>query len=127
VGELEAIHDSLGAEYEALQGDPEVIASHARKLGYVGKNEKLVKMTGLPFRGQTIHDQGVVLKRGSITVMPEWVCKIAGILLGGLTLISAMLLGAAKETAPRRASRFMAVGAPSFLAQGMAQAKFYSA
>ncbi|WP_162504969.1 FtsB family cell division protein, partial [Treponema endosymbiont of Eucomonympha sp.] len=38
--ELERTNDELNAEYNALKYDPETIAAYARKLGYVGKNEK---------------------------------------------------------------------------------------
>ena len=41
---IEKINNELKMEKLALQGDDEVIASYARKLGYVNNDEKLVKI-----------------------------------------------------------------------------------
>mgnify|MGYP000908857642 CR=1 FL=1 len=43
--DIQKINNELTLEYIALQKDPDVIAAYAKKLGYVGENEKLVKIT----------------------------------------------------------------------------------
>ncbi|MDR3311618.1 MAG: septum formation initiator family protein [Spirochaetaceae bacterium] len=106
VSKLEAIHDSLQIEYTALQSDPEVIASYARKLGFVGADERLIKVTGLPSRETLVYDQGTVFKRDAVVALPEWICKVAGIIVGCLSLISSLLLELAHERASRRVHGF---------------------
>ncbi|QTQ11728.1 septum formation initiator family protein [Treponema parvum] len=72
---IQKINDELTLEYTALQKDPDVIAAYAKKLGYVGENEKLVKITGLHAAPVTLYNTGTVLKRQSVLYISEWVCK----------------------------------------------------
>jgi cell division protein FtsB len=84
--EIQGVNTELRLEYEALKGDPEVIASFARKLGYVADGEKLVKINGLPVTAQKVYNAGIALKRGDAHCIPEWICKIVGICIFALTL-----------------------------------------
>jgi cell division protein FtsB len=83
---LARINTELQLEYQALRSDPEVIASFARKLGYVSDGEKLVKINGLSAIAQPVYDTGTVLKRSELRSIPEWVCKLAGICVAVLVL-----------------------------------------
>jgi cell division protein FtsB len=84
--EIMNVNMELRLEYEALKSDPEVIASFARKLGYVADGEKLVKINGLPVSAQKVYSAGTALRRGDARYIPEWVCKAVGISIFALTL-----------------------------------------
>jgi cell division protein FtsB len=87
-----AINDELSLEYAALRQDPEIIGAYARKLGYVGDAEKLIKIIGLPSRGRPIYDPGTVLRRQKIEFIPEWICKLSGIVVSALVFVVFMLI-----------------------------------
>lgn len=89
-----SLNKELSIEYAALKQDPGMIASYARKLGYVNDNEKLVKITGLPVRYSAIYDPGTVLKRQEIACIPEWICKLSGVAVSALTFMVLMLINA---------------------------------
>ena len=91
---LARINTELQLEYQALKSDPEVIASFARKLGYVSDGEKLVKINGLPAIAQPVYDTGTVLKRSEVRSIPEWVCKLTGICIAVLVLCLLLLQNA---------------------------------
>lgn len=84
---IETINDELKMEKEALLRDSDVIAGHARKLGYIFEGEKLVKITGLPERETRLYDAGLVKKHESVNFMPESFCKIIGLTIGILVYI----------------------------------------
>jgi cell division protein FtsB len=83
---LARINSELFLEYQVLKNDPEVIASFARKLGYVSSGEKLVKINGLPAFAQPVYDAGTVLKRSEVRAIPEWICKLTGVSVAVLVL-----------------------------------------
>ena len=72
--------DNLEADYKynALQKDMDVIASYAKRLGYVAEGEKLIKISGLAPYFEPIFDYGFVLKSKPVVYIPEWICKSCG-------------------------------------------------
>lgn len=72
---IEKTNDELSLEKIALQKDLDVIASYAKKLGYVSAGEKLVKISGLASRETHIFDPGTVLRHHEVKFIPEWLCK----------------------------------------------------
>jgi cell division protein FtsB len=94
---IAAINEELSFEYTSLKQDPGIIAAYARKLGYVADAEKLVKITGLPVRSPIIYDPGTIVKRQDVTCIPEWICKLSGILVSSLTFMALLLFGAVKS------------------------------
>jgi cell division protein FtsB len=91
--EIARINTELQLEYQALKNDPDVIASLARKLGYVSDGEKLIKINGLPVIKQKVYNTGTALKRGETRYIPEWVCKLAGFVVCALVLCVFALFG----------------------------------
>jgi hypothetical protein len=67
-------------------------------LGYVSDNEKLVKVTGLSTSEPAIYDPGTALKRQEIAFIPEWLCKLAGIIVGSLAFDLFLLVGSGQQT-----------------------------
>ncbi len=72
---IEKTHDELSLEKIALQKDLDVIASFAKKLGYVSESEKLVKISGLASRETHIFDPGTLVRSREVKYIPEWLCK----------------------------------------------------
>ena len=59
---IQKLNEELILEHTALLKDRDVIAAYARRLDYVGSDEKLVKITGLkPFQ-RSLYDTGTALK-----------------------------------------------------------------
>jgi cell division protein FtsB len=86
------ITDELSLEYTALKNDKDLIAAYARKLDYIGENEKLVKIRGLePYRNNR-YDAGSVLYMKSQHFIPEWFCKALGVIFGGLAYLLFFLI-----------------------------------
>ncbi len=80
--EIEKINAELVMEKNALLNDRDVLASYARKLGYIYEGEKLVKITGLPEREVRIYDAGLVVKHSQPKFAPEKFCKSTGFVIG---------------------------------------------
>jgi len=80
---IQNINDALQLECTALEKDPDVISAYARKLGYVRDGEKLVKITGLKSLGEKVYDTGTVVRYTESYALPEWFCKICGLLVCG--------------------------------------------
>ncbi|MGN0730084.1 septum formation initiator family protein [Treponema sp.] len=74
---IEKTYSELSLEQIALQKDLDVIASYAKKLGYVSESEKLVKISGLASRETHIFDPGTVVRHHDVKFIPEWLCKSA--------------------------------------------------
>ncbi|AEE16942.1 FtsB family cell division protein [Treponema brennaborense] len=96
VAEIAKINEELLLEYMALKQDPDVIAAYARKLGYVSEGEKLVKISGLAPQYTPLYNAGVLLKSSPVSFIPEWVCKLFGLLVGTLTFVLLLLKHLAK-------------------------------
>jgi len=91
VAEIEKTNNELTLEKIALQKDSDVIAAYARKLGYVGDGEKLVKITGMPSRETRIFDPGTVIHHEEAKYIPEAVCKISGLVIALLVYLVLVL------------------------------------
>ena len=77
--EIQRINDSLQLEFTALEKDADVIAAFARKLGYIKDGEKLVKINGLVSSTDFIFDAGRPIKAVEPFCLPEWFCKLLGV------------------------------------------------
>ena len=89
---IQNINSELNLEYTALLKDKDVIASYARKLDYVGKDEKLVKITGLRHQDKALYDIGTVLKRKECSYFPEIACKTSGFAVFVLSFLIMILI-----------------------------------
>lgn len=81
---IQKVTDELQLEYLALKDDKDVISAYARKLGYVGPGEKLVKISGLAAKETQIFDPGTVVKHTPVKYVPESVCKMLGLVVFSL-------------------------------------------
>ena len=78
--EIQRLNDSLVLEFTALEKDADVIAAFARKLGYVKDGEKLVKINGLVTANDFVFDTGRPIKAAQPFSLPEWFCKLLGVI-----------------------------------------------
>ncbi len=89
--EIQKINDSLTLEYTALEKDPDVIAGFARKMGYVRDGEKVVKINGLIALDEYHFETGTPIKSIEPYSLPEWFCKVAGLLMFFVTYLYLMV------------------------------------
>ena len=89
--EIQKINDSLSLEYTALEKDPDVIAGFARKMGYVRDGEKILKINGLINIDEYHFETGTPIKSIEPYSLPEWFCKVAGLLMFFVTYLYLML------------------------------------
>lgn len=89
--EIQKINDSLSLEYTALEKDPDVIAGFARKMGYVRDGEKVVKINGLINIDEYHFETGTPIKSIEPYSLPEWFCKVSGLLMFCVTYLYLML------------------------------------
>lgn len=75
---IQNINNELSLEYTALLRDKDVIAAYARRLDYVGKGEKLVKVNGLKAGETALYDTGSVLRHTDSVYLSEKFCKACG-------------------------------------------------
>ncbi len=71
----------------ALTADSDGIAAYAKKLGYVSEGEKLIKLSGFTESNDYTLETGVPKKMGTIRFVPDWICKLTGLLMFGLCYI----------------------------------------
>lgn len=79
---LQDINTTLEAQLANLSSDPDTIAVYAHELGYIHEGEQLIKLAG--FTGGI--DRNLVPGTALVSVkpdfLPEWICKLIGILFG---------------------------------------------
>lgn len=119
--EVQKINDELTMENEILYRDSAAIIAQAHKLDLILDGEKLVKLNGLSRDGLPLHNSGSVLLRQDIFYLPEWVCKLFGVLVFVLVLLILVLKDFARSTSSIRAKENpkSALGTAAFAAQGI--------
>jgi cell division protein FtsB len=95
---LDAHNRRLRLELQDLESNTAVIASQARKLGYIMPGETMVTINGLALAEPVPRREvGVVLRGDRGGFVPEWQCKLAGILAAWLTFMYLLLTGALRR------------------------------
>ncbi len=97
VASLQKVNDILSAEYEALKTDRAIIESYARNLGFAYENEKIIKITGIGMPEHNVYDTGTVLNVEEILYLPEYICKIAGIIGFCISMVIMMIVSLNSE------------------------------
>ncbi len=98
--EIQKINEGLSLEYTALEKDPDVIAGFARKMGYVRDGEKVVKINGLIPMDEYHFETGTPIKSVEPYSLPEWFCKLSGLLMFFVTYLYLLI----KEVRPKDAA-----------------------
>lgn len=92
VTEVKKINDELSLEYTSLLKDNDVIASYARKLGFVREGEHIVRFTNGIKMNEKVYSAGSYYECESIQFIPEWICKVLGLSVFFLCMILSLLL-----------------------------------
>ena len=92
IAEIQRINEELSVEYTALLKDDQVIASYARKLGFVSDGEHIVKFTGISNMNEKVYKTGNYYVCAKIQSIPEWICKLLGICVFALCMLLSILL-----------------------------------
>jgi cell division protein FtsB len=120
--EVQKINDELSLENEILYRDSAAIKAQARQLDLISDGERLVKVNGLDHDTLPLHNSGSVLLRQDIFYLPEWVCKLFGVLVFVLVLLILVLKDFARSPAAARIKSESAKatsGAQTLRAQGI--------
>ena len=94
--EIENLNTELKLEYSALLNDKAVIAAYARKLDYVNKDEKLVKIKGIKSAQNALYETGIILRHEEPLFLSESVCKMLAVVSGLLLCIILILIDISK-------------------------------
>lgn len=78
---LEDIHEQLAIDKSALEHDKDVIAAYAKKMGFIGVDEKLVKVNGMMPISDPVYVAGELYIKKEIIFVPEWIAKTVGFLI----------------------------------------------
>lgn len=101
---IEKTGEELNLEKVALEKDMDVIAAYARKLSYVGDDEKLVKISGLSVAGKHLYNPGTVLLHKEVRYISEAVCKGVGLVVFALVYLILLLIDVTKSSVKERTS-----------------------
>ena len=112
--EIQKINDSLTLEYTALEKDPDVIAGFARKMGYVRDGEKVVKINGLINIDEYHFETGTPIKSIEPYSLPEWFCKITGLLMFFVTYLYLMVKDFRGKSVSARKTKIKIKGIPVY-------------
>ena len=112
--EIQKINDSLFLEYTALEKDPDVIAGFARKMGYVRDGEKVVKINGLIPADEYHFETGTPVKSIEPYSLPEWFCKVSGLLMFFVTYLYLMVKDFRKAESPVQRTEVKIKGIPVY-------------
>lgn len=85
---LQHINTNLEACLANLTADPDTIAVYAHELGYIHEGEQLIKLAG--FNGGINRNlvPGTALVSVKPDFLPEWICKLIGILFGTIAFFA---------------------------------------
>lgn len=112
--EIQKINDSLTLEYTALEKDPDVIAGFARKMGYVRDGEKVVKINGLINIDEYHFETGTPIKSIEPYSLPEWFCKVCGLLMFFVTYLYLMMKDFRMNVSSVRKNKIKIKGIPVY-------------
>lgn len=79
-------HMELEQLLNNLTADHDTITVYAHELGLVSEGERLIRLAGFNGGITRINDPGIVISVRKPSFIPEWICKLAGITAGLLSI-----------------------------------------
>jgi len=79
-----AVNSDLQARLDNLSADPDTISVYAHELGYISEGEHLIKLAGFSGGIDRKMSTGTALVVQKPLYIPEWICKLIGILIGAI-------------------------------------------
>jgi len=77
-----ATNARLDGEFRNLQANPDTISVYAHELGYVAKDERLIKLAGYSGGINRSFATGEAIPISKPVFVPEWICKFFGAFVG---------------------------------------------
>lgn len=82
---LSETHDTLETALNNLSSDADTISVYAHELGYVREGERLIRLAGFSGGIDRKLVPGTAVTARVPSSLPEWLCKLAGLVFGVLT------------------------------------------
>ncbi len=82
---LAETHDTLETALNNLSFDADTISVYAHELGYVREGERLIRLAGFSGGIDRKLVPGTAVTARVPSSLPEWICKLAGLVFGTLT------------------------------------------
>ncbi|MDR2900067.1 MAG: septum formation initiator family protein [Treponema sp.] len=95
--DLQLINQELGGTFDALQYDSDTIAVYARELGYGTKNERFIRIAGLPSSVKRSLSAGKQILPIIPQYVPDRIIHMISFLAGVITLILFVVADARKK------------------------------
>ena len=89
---LSDIGEDLNIRIANLSSDPETIAVYAHELGYVQKNERLIKLMNFSGSVERTEDPGVAYLIETPRYVPDAVCKTIAVSMSIIVIICEMIV-----------------------------------
>ena len=100
---LSDIGEDLNIRIANLSSDPQTIAVYAHELGYVQKNERLIKLMNFSGAAERTEDAGVVYLIEAPRYLPDTVCKTIAVSMSIIVIICEMI-GSKKNAHSKKSS-----------------------
>jgi len=89
---LSDIGENLNIRIANLSADPQTIAVYAHELGYVRKDERLIKLMHFSGTAEYTEDAGVVYFIDAPRYIPDTVCKTIAVFVGIIVILCEMII-----------------------------------
>ena len=89
---LSDIGEYLNIRIANLSSDPQTIAVYAHELGYVKKNERLIKLMNFSGTGEHTEDAGVAYLIEAPRYLPDSVCKTIAVSMSIIVIMCEMIV-----------------------------------
>ena len=89
---LSDIGENLNIRIANLSSDPQTIAVYAHDLGYIHKNEGLIKLMNFSGASGYTDDAGVVYLIEAPRFLPDTVCKTIAVFVGVIVIFCEMIM-----------------------------------
>lgn len=98
---LSEIREELEIELNNISADPKTIEIYAHELGFISEGEGLIRLAG--FSGDISKNlyTGDIIIPSKPSYIPEWICRLAGMVSGLIVLLFSLILKQGKRIQTR--------------------------
>lgn len=94
---LSNIEKELSIQVQNLTADPDTISIYAHEIGYIADGEKLIKLSGFTGGINRNITPGITVQRGLTLFLPDWTCKLFGLLAAVITIVVSFYITSHKQ------------------------------
>ena len=99
---LSDIGENLNIKIANLSSDPKTIAAYAHELGYVHKDEGLIKLMNFSGAAERTEDAGLVYQIEAPRFLPDAACKTIAVSIGIIAVLCEMIVSKKKAYSKER-------------------------